>query len=443
MKRAIESHLLDWKNKENRLPLIIQGARQVGKTYIMKWLGQHHFSQFAYFNFDERPELREFFQRNKSAGRILSSLSLISGMQIDENTLLILDEIQEAPEVLSALKYFAESKPNIPVICAGSLLGIFLHQGHSFPVGKVEFLSLFPMTFREVIPYWDSKAAQMLQQLNTIEPIPDYFYNDLIDHFKKYLITGGMPAVVNNFNTNHNFENLDSLLENLLLSFKGDFAKHPVMTNIAKIGLVFDSLPSQLARENRKFVYQLVRTGARARDYEDAIQWLINSGLVYQVYRNTKPALPLSAYDDLNAFKLYMLDVGLLRRMAKLSHAAYAEGNRLFTEFKGAMMESYILQSLVAQFDTLPRYWTSGNAAEVDFILQFQNDLIPIEVKSEANIKSRSLNLFQQKFKPRLRIRYSLKNLQYRDGLVNIPHFLSDYTNEIIKMTGETGKIKS
>jgi len=215
------------------------------------------------------------------------------------------------------------------------------------------------------------------------------------------------------------------------------------MTNIAKIGLVFDSLPSQLARENRKFVYQLVRTGARARDYEDAIQWLINSGLVYQVYRNTKPALPLSAYDDLNAFKLYMLDVGLLRRMAKLSHAAYAEGNRLFTEFKGAMMESYILQSLVAQFDTLPRYWTSGNAAEVDFILQFQNDLIPIEVKSEANIKSRSLNLFQQKFKPRLRIRYSLKNLQYRDGLVNIPHFLSDYTNEIIKMTGETGKIKS
>jgi len=433
MERALQTALEHWKNAPNRLPLIIQGARQVGKTYLMKWFGQNHFDAYAYFNFDERPELNDFFRTNKDVDRILNSLSLISGLSIDAHSLLILDEIQECPEALNTLKYFAEKRPEIPIVCAGSLLGITLNSGTSFPVGKVSFLTLYPFTFREVLPYWSDKLARYLNELNSIEALPDYFYNDLLDQFKKYLITGGMPAVLNAFQSQNSFEACDSVLQNLILSYQGDFAKHPVMSDVAKIGQVFNSLPAQLARENKKFVFKLVRSGARAREYEDAIQWLVRSGMVHQVKLVSKPSIPLSAYDDENAFKLYALDVGIIRKMAKLSPMAYSEGTRLFTEFKGAMIENYVLQSLVAQFEVTPRYWTSGNTAEVDFVIQYQNEIIPIEVKSDENIKSRSLSEFHQKYNPKLRIRYSLKNLSYRDGLLNIPHFMSDYTLEIIK----------
>jgi len=434
MKRALENKLLDWKNTPNRLPLIIQGARQVGKTYLMKWFGETHFEQLAYFNFDERPELKGFFEKNKDVDRIINSLSLISGISINANTLIIFDEIQECPEALNALKYFAEKKPEIPVVSAGSLLGIVLHSGSSFPVGKVAFMTLYPLSFREVLPYWNERLAHFLDQIDTVEAIPEFFFNDLVDSFKKYLVTGGMPAVLNAFNEQHTFDACETVLQNLILSYKGDFVKHPVMSDVAKIGQVFDSLPSQLARENKKFVYQFVRTGARAREYEDAIQWLVRSGLVYQVKLSTKPGIPLAAYDDVSAFKLYALDVGIMRKMARLAPTAYAEGSRLFTEFKGSMTENYILQSLVTQFDDLPRYWSSGNTAEVDFIVQYENDIIPIEVKSDENIKSRSLQLYHQKFNPPLRIRYSLKNLSYQDGLLNIPHFMSDYTGKLIKI---------
>jgi predicted AAA+ superfamily ATPase len=433
MERNLQLQLIKWKNKTERLPLILQGARQVGKTYLMRWFGEHSFSQFIYFNFDERPELKDFFQKNKDTHRILESFSLISGKEINSETLIILDEIQECPEALNTLKYFAEQKPEIPIICAGSLLGILLNSGNSFPVGKVEFLTLYPMTFREVLPNWSNSLSKYVEQLDALTPIPDYFFNDLLHHFKKYMITGGMPAIVKSFNDSNTFENTDETLNNLILSYKGDFAKHPIMTNVAKIGEVFNSLPAQLARENKKFIYQLIRTGARAREYEDAIQWLINAGIVYQVKLNTKPSLPLSAYDDQSAFKLYALDVGIIRNLAKLSPSVFLEGNRLFSEFKGALIENYILQSLVAQLKTPPRYWTSGNTAEVDFLIQIENEIIPIEVKSDENVKSRSLSLYNEKFNPSLRIRYSLKNLQYRDGLLNIPLFLADYTIEMIR----------
>ncbi|HMQ07324.1 MAG TPA: AAA family ATPase [Saprospiraceae bacterium] len=432
MYRILQGKLINWKDKPVRLPLILQGARQVGKTYLMKWLGENHYEKYAYFNFDERPELKEFFQKNKDTKRILESLSLISGVVIDTQTLIILDEIQECPEALNSLKYFAERIPDLPIICAGSLLGVLLQSGFSFPVGKVEFLTLYPMTFREVLPYWDEKSAKFLNQLSRIESIPELFYNDLLNQFKKYIITGGMPAVINAFNQFQTFEACESVLQNLILSYKGDFAKHPVMSYVAKITQVFDSLPSQLARENKKFVYQLIRTGARAREYEDAIQWLVRSGLVHQVKLCIKPGIPLSAYDDNSAFKLYGLDIGIIRRMSRLSPMAFAEGNRLFTEFKGAMIENYILQSLIAQFEDVPRYWTSGYTAEVDFLVQIENEIIPMEVKSDENVKSRSLTMYHQKFNPPLRIRYSLKNLNFQDGLLNIPLFMADYTNEII-----------
>lgn len=433
MERALQFALQSWQKQPNRLPLIIQGARQVGKTYLMKWFGQTHFQEYAYFNFDERPELKDFFKTNKDVDRIINSLSLISGKTINANTLIIFDEIQECAEALNTLKYFAEKKPEIPIVCAGSLLGIVLNSGISFPVGKVAFITLYPLSFKEVLPYWNDNLARFLNQIKSIEPIPDYFFNDLVDNFKKYLITGGMPAVLNAFKQENSFDACESVLQNLIQSYHGDFAKHPVMSDVAKIGQVFNSLPSQLARENKKFIYQLVRTGARAREYEDAIQWLIRAGLVYQVKLISKPGIPLSAYDDVSAFKLYALDVGLMRKMAKLSPTAYTEGLRLFTEFKGAIIENYILQSLAAQFDDLPRYWTSGNSAEVDFVIQYKNEIIPIEVKSDENIKSRSLQMYHQKYNPKLRIRFSLKNLSYQDGLLNIPHFMSDYTKEIIK----------
>lgn len=434
MERSLQKKLLSWKNTSNRLPLIIQGARQVGKTYLMKWFGQTQFKDYAYFNFDERPELNDFFKQNKDVDRILSSLSLISGVSINKETLVVFDEIQECPEALNTLKYFAEKKANIPIVCAGSLLGIALNSGNSFPVGKVAFLTLYPLSFREVLPYWNAKLAGYLDQIQSIEQLPEYFFNDLVDNFKKYLITGGMPAVLNAFQQENSYDACENVLQNLILSYHGDFAKHPIMSDVAKIGQVFNSLPNQLARENKKFVYQLVKTGARAREYENAIQWLVRSRLVHQVKLISKPNIPLAAYYDDSAFKLYALDVGIMRKMAKLSPTAYAEGLRLFTEFKGAITENYILQSLVTQFESVPGYWTSGNTAEIDFIVQFENDILPIEVKSDKNIKSRSLQLYYQKFSPKLRIRYSLKNFSYHDGLLNIPHFMSDYTKEIIKL---------
>jgi uncharacterized protein len=433
MKRNLETALLKWKNKAFRLPLILQGARQTGKTYLMKWFGEHHFKASAYFNFDERPELKSFFEKNKDVEQIINALSIISGIPINNNTLLIFDEIQECPEALNTLKYFAEKKPDLAVICAGSLLGILLHSGYSFPVGKVEFLQMYPMTFREVLPYWDKSASNYLNQIDQIEEIPEYFFNNLTNLYKKYMISGGMPAVINLINRTNDFTEVDQLLDNLILSYRGDFAKHPLMSDFAKIAQVFDSLPAQLSRENKKFVYQLVREGARAREYEDAIQWLLRSGLVHQVKLSTKPAIPLSAYDDFNAFKLYAFDVGIIRKMSRLSPAAFGEGNRLFTEFKGALSENYILQSILPQFNEI-RYWVSGNSAEVDFIVQYENDIIPIEVKSDEQVKSRSLTLYALRFNPKLRIRYSLKNLYYREGLLNIPHFMSDYTLDLISM---------
>jgi predicted AAA+ superfamily ATPase len=432
VERDLQYALLAWKNRAGRLPLIIQGARQVGKTYLMKWLGERHFQRFAYFNFDERPELCAFFQSNKDVDRITAVLSLASGIELGPDSLIIFDEIQECPEALNALKYFAEKKPGWPIVCAGSLLGVMLHQGHSFPVGKVEFMTLHPMTFREVLPNWNPTLAAYLAQREPLESIPDYFFNDILDQFKKYLVTGGLPAVVAAMTVSATFEAADSLLDNLVRSYRGDFSKHPVMSDIAKISHVFDALPAQLSRENRKFVYQLVRPGARAREYEDAIQWLINAGLLHRVHQVSKPSLPLTAYEDISAFKLYAFDVGVLRKLSRLGPQAYGEGRRLLTEFKGAITENYILQSLVAQMQDTPCYWSSGNTAKVDFIIQHQNHLIPVEVKSDENVRSRSLTIYQQKYNPLLRIRYSLKNLSFQDGLLNIPHFLADNTRGLM-----------
>jgi len=431
-KRTLETALVQWSVASNHKPLVLNGARQVGKTYLMKWLGTYHFKKFAYFNFDEKPELSQFFENTKDVHRILENLSLVNGATIDEDTLIIFDEIQECLPALNTLKYFYENAPHLHIVCAGSLLGITLGQSQSFPVGKVQFLTLYPLSFIEFLDQCDTKLSNYLKGIKKIEPIPAIFFSSIKDNFKKYLITGGLPAVALTFLETKDFSQTDTVLNDLIRSYELDFAKHPVMKDVAKIGYVWHSLPSQLGRENKKFIYQLVKPGARAREYEDAIRWLEQAGFIYRVSLCKVPKLPLSAYDDLSAYKIYVFDVGVLRKLSKLDSNAFIEGNRLFTEFKGALLENYILQSLVPQFEVQPRYWTSGNEAEVDFIIQFKNEIIPVEVKADENVRSRSLTFYAKKHYPALRIKYSLKNLSYNEGLLNIPHFMSDFTNVLI-----------
>lgn len=433
IKRNIEGLLFSWKNNPKRKPLILQGIRQVGKTWLLKHFGTNHFEGVAYFNFDRQPELKQFFENTKDPKRILQNIALVNGKPIlAQKTLIIFDEIQECNEALNSLKYFFEETPEYAIACAGSLLGVAMSRGASFPVGKVDFLQMYPLTFQEFLAKADSNLHSYLEQLAEIEQIPDIFFNQLIDKLKTYYISGGMPEAVVALLEENNVEKTQKVLYNILNAYTLDFSKHVENKDIVKINYIWNSLPSQLARENNKFLYQSVKNGARARDYEQALLWLIDAGLAYKVFCSVKPALPLSAYDNLSAFKIYLPDVALLRVLSRLNPIAIVEQNRLFTEFKGALTENYVLNSLVYQSETMPRYWKSGNKAEIDFLLQFKNELIPVEVKSDLNVRSKSLSVYRKKYTPDLSIRYSLKNLKYDKGLLNIPLFMADYTLKIL-----------
>jgi predicted AAA+ superfamily ATPase len=433
IERTIYQDLLAWKNASTRKPLLLQGARQIGKTFLLKQFGAKEFETVAYFNFDEQPELQQFFENTKNVQRIVQNLSALFGKPIvPEKTLIIFDEIQECNDALNTLKYFCENAPQYAVVCAGSLLGVALSRGNSFPVGKVDLLKLYPVSFSEFLQVAEPNLFTYLNSLCSIEPVPNLFFNHLVEKFKLYYISGGMPEAIVALLEKQDVEMTQKILKNILDTYALDFSKHISNKDIPKISYVWTSIPSQLARENKKFLYQTVKPGARAREYEDALLWLSQAGLIYKVFRNTKPSLPIAAYDDLSAFKVYLLDVGLLRKLSNLDPIAIKEGNRLFVEFKGALSENYVLQSLVMQFEVLPRYWTSGNQAEVDFLLQYRNEVIPIEVKSEQNIQGKSLTVYNKTFQPSFRIRYSLKNLSYDGGLLNIPLFMSDYTKTII-----------
>jgi len=435
IQREAYRKLLAWKSGFNRKPLIVQGARQVGKTWLIKHFGSEEFENIAYFNFDEDAELKQFFASTKDVNRILKNLSLVHGKPILPNkTLIVFDEIQECNEALNSLKYFNENAPEYAIICAGSLLGVALSRGNSFPVGKVDFLQIYPLTFTEFLSAADANLSEYLSGICVIEPIPDIFFNRLVEYFKMYFISGGMPEAVVALIEKNDLELTQQILKNILNAYALDFSKHADNKDVPKIAHVWHSLPSQLARENKKFLYQLIKTGARAREYEDALLWLQQAGLIYRVYCITKPALPLSAYDELSAFKIFTLDVGLLRRLAQLEPIAIKEGNRLFTEFKGALSENFVLQSLAAQFEPIPRYWVSGNTAEVDFIIQYQNEIIPIEVKSDTSVTGKSLTFYNKEYQPAMRLRFSLKNLKLDDGLLNIPLFMADYTKKLIEI---------
>lgn len=445
MERLILKKLLAWKNSPFRKPLILKGVRQVGKTWLLKEFGRRYYENTAYFNFDENEEYKEFFETSKDVDRILQNLMLASGEKIlPEKTLIIFDEIQDYPKVINAMKYFCENAPAYHIACAGSLLGIALAKPSSFPVGKVNFMQIDPMTFTEfLLANGDERFAEYLDAVDVIESIPAAFFNPFYEKLKMYYVTGGMPEPVSMWTGSRDVAAMQEALSDIIEAYERDFAKHPDVKEFPKISMLWKSIPSQLARENKKFLYKVVKEGARAREYEDALQWLVDARLVYKVYRSTAPGLPMSAYDDLSAFKLYLVDVGLLRRLAHLAPTAFGEGDRLFTEFKGALTENYVLQTLVTQFEVMPRYWSRNNPPyEVDFLIQRENEVYPVEVKSEANIAGKSLRKFKEYFpdKVKLRVRFSLDNLKLDDDVLNIPLFMADRTDKLIGMALEQRK---
>ena len=435
VEREIIKQLVAWKSKENRQPLVLKGARQIGKTWILKEFGRRYFDQMVYFNFEEVQELKDVFATTKNVERILGQLALYTHTPIlPQQTLIVFDEIQECNDALNSLKYFCENAPEYAVVAAGSLLGVTLSKGDSFPVGKVDFLQMYPVSFKEFLAAESPDLLDYMEQINVIEELPAIVFNRLTESYTKYQVSGGMPQAVSQLLDNKGVGEVDVTLQNILNAYALDFSKHAETKEIPRITSIWNSIPSQLAKENRKFVYKLVKSGARAREYEDALLWLQDAGLVYRVFANKKPFLPLSAYDDISAFKIYLSDIGLLRRLAKLPSDIILNGSNIYTEFKGAIAENYVLQSLITQFEVTPRYWTSEGKAEVDFIIQSNNDIIPIEIKSGQSVSGKSLFVYNSLYNPNLRVRYSMNNLKQDGNLLNIPIFLADWTARLLRM---------
>ena len=424
MYREIMEKLLLWKKSKDRKPLILRGARQVGKTYILKEFGKSNYEDVVYFNFDNDENLKSLFDYTKDPNRILEQLILASGKKIiPGKTLIFFDEIQECPNALNSLKYFCEDATEYHIVCAGSLLGIRLSHT-SFPVGKVDFLNLYPMSFKEfLMADGGENLVEYMDSIHNIETIPSLFFSKLEEKLKAYFIVGGMPEVVKVWTNDRDIERVNYLQDNILKAYESDFSKHTSASEANKISIIWNSIPSQLSKENKKFIYQVIKEGARAREYEGALNWLNDANLIYKIYNLTKPSFPIKAYTDLNAFKIYMNDVGLLRRMARLDSKIILEGDRLFNEFKGAFTENYILNNLTPMFDESLNYYTFDRY-EIDFILQIYNLIIPIEIKSGKNGISPSLKQYNEKYSPKLRVRLSMQNLSLDGNLLNVPLFM-------------------
>ena len=434
MYRKIMKNLIEWKNDKNRKPLILRGARQVGKTYIIKQFGKENYEGVAYFNFDHDTELYNLFENTKDPNRILEQLSFIYGKKIaPEKTLIVFDEIQESPNALNSLKYFEEEANNYHIISAGSLLGIRLSHT-SFPVGKVDFLDMFPMTFTEFLKADGCEnLVDYLDSITQIQTIPDIFFDKLKEKLKAYFIIGGMPEVVNSWTQEKDMEKVNKIQQNILRAYESDFSKHTSNIEANRISIIWNSIPSQISKQNKKFLYQVAKEGARAREYEGALNWLRDANIIYKVYNVTKPSMPLISYNDLSAFKIYVNDVGLLRKMTDLDSKIVVEGNRLFEEFKGALTEDYVIQALTS-INLNPYYFAFENRYEIDFILQHKNEIIPIEVKSSENINNISLKVYNEKYNPRTRIRFSMRNLNKDGNLINIPLFMVEYIDKLINL---------
>lgn len=430
---AIEK-LEKWKNRKNRKPLIVRGARQVGKTWLMREFGRKNYEKCAYISMDENERMENVFRDAFDIDRILLALEIEAGFKITpEDTLIIFDEVQEVPRALKALKYFCEQAPQYHIMAAGSLLGIALHEGTSFPVGKVDFLDLYPMTFQEfLLACGQERFVQLMEQHDYA--MMGNFRTELIDYLKYYYYVGGMPEAVQEYVQEKDFRAVREVHNKLLTAYENDLSKHAPAEMVTKIRMLWNSIPTQLAKENKKFVYGLVREGARAREYEVAITWLMDVGLVYKVERVKKPDFPLRAYQDFSAFKLFVLDVGLLGAMSRLNAKVILEGDRMFEEFKGALTEQYVLQQLIVHEENDIFYWSSEKGTgELDFLIQMDDKIVPIEVKAEENLQAKSLRSFVQKYDMKYAVRTSMSDYREQDWMVNYPLYDVGSLNEYMR----------
>lgn len=422
MYRMAMENLFTWKQSRRRKPLIIEGARQVGKTWLMKEFGRQAYGDTVYINFDSNARMAELFASDLDTKRLVLGLELYAGRKIDpENALLIFDEVQEVPRALAALKYFCEDAPQYHIVCAGSLLGIALHRGTSFPVGKVDFLKLYPLSFQEFLMAIGKKQFSELLDQQDFSMITS-FRETYADALKQYYFVGGMPEAVESFAENQDFNEVRQIQKRILAAYEQDFSKHAPNEVVPRLRMLWNSIPAQLAKENKKFIYGLVREGARAKDYETALLWLSDCGLVHRVSRVNAPGIPLRAYEDMKAFKLFVLDVGLLGCMTGLHQRTFLDGNALFAEFKGALSEQYVCQQLKTLADLELCYYTNDRGScEVDFVVDTGGRVMPLEVKAETNLRAKSLKTYREKFSPELAIRTSMADYRKEDGLVNLP----------------------
>ena len=434
MRRFALEKLKKWKDSESRKPLIIRGARQVGKTWLMKEFGRECFENVAYVNFDSNVRMKGVFEGQIDIERIILAIEIETGVTIErENTLLIFDEIQEVPRALSSLKYFYENAPEYAIVAAGSLLGVAMHKKTSFPVGKVDFMDLYPLNFQEFLcALGEERYVDILQGKDT--DMVNTFKDKYIDRLREYYYVGGMPEVVQTYVDTRNFKKVRELQKNLINYYQQDFSKHAEMNLVTRLNLVWNSIPMQLAKQNKKYIYGQVREGARAKDFELAIQWLLDCGLIHKVQRINKPSLPLKAYMDLNAFKVFLLDIGLLIAMTDLDVKVILEGNKIFTEFKGALTEQYVLQQLISENGVMPYYYSATTSqGEIDFVVQGKTSVIPIEVKAEENLRAKSLKAFCDKYNPKFAVRTSMSDYRKQDWMTNIPLYNIDRIRDYLE----------
>ena len=433
MERNLISELIAWKEKKNRKPLILMGVRQCGKTYLLKVFGARCYPDVAYFNFEENDARAKVFDSDFDVSRILFELGLIRGKTIKpESTLVILDEIQECGRAITAMKYFCENAPQYHIVCAGSLLGVAIQKQQSFPVGKVDFLTLYPLSFTEFLAANGEKMLADFLKEATDRGIPASVSDKLESLLKQYYITGGMPEVVQTWCDTHDMEQVETVQQAIINSYEMDFAKHAPVKDFPKLTAIWKSIPKQLAKENTKFIFGHVKKGWRSKDLEDALEWLIGAGLVYKVCRIEKPYIPLSSYADPTAFKLYLADVGILRKLSKLPYEVVLNATPYYREFKGSMTENYVLCELVKSVDDTAYYWSSGNVAEVDFVIQCGAEILPIEVKSERNVKARSLAEYRKKYQPKYAVKTSMRSETNGEEVLNVPLYaISTISNRI------------
>ena len=422
MQRFAMNQLLRWKDKDNRKPLVIMGARQVGKTWLMKEFGRTCYKKVAYISFYNNSRMNQVFQMDFDVERILMNLNIEAGVTITpEDTLIVLDEIQNSPKALESLKYFCEEAPQYHIVAAGSLLGVAIHEGVSYPVGKVDLLDLYPLNFREFLCAMGENALS--DALATKDyTIIDNFSEKYLFWMKNYYYVGGMPGVVEEFRMHKDYNEVRQIQSDIVRQYEGDFGKHIDAKTLPRIRMVWDSIPIQLAKENKKFFFGQIKKGARSSDYEIAIQWLVDCGLIYKVNRVNEPHMPLKAYKSMNAYKLFLLDVGLLGALSELTAESILEGNDIFVEFKGALTEQYVLQQLISDTEYTPYYFgTEKSTFEQDFLIQKGKNVIPIEVKAEGNTRSQSLKVYCDKYHPEKAVRFSTLGYMDQGWMVNIP----------------------